>query len=180
MNEQELRSKLPAIMAWIDRTLAFHQMSSRTTASFGIERLADFYPREMLASTRVVMVPKVPLPPLAAMGLSQLADFEAMEVAGITYLNTYFVQSPYIDDRSLHFHELVHVAQWAILGAERFLLTYALEHIRGGYASNPFEVMAYDLQAKFENSREPFDVVDLVRGRLEKLLPDLHCSGRVS
>jgi hypothetical protein len=55
------------------------------------------------------------------MGLERFSDFERMDAEGITYLDTYFVLAERAADESLHFHELVHVVQWRILGPEKFL-----------------------------------------------------------
>lgn len=108
------------------------------------------------------------------MGLPEFGDFEAMEAAGITYLDTFFVRKDAAHEESLHFHELVHVVQWQHLGAERFLLAYALGHlVSGGYRSNPLEVMAYDLQARFERSHEPFDAAAETRRMLDAVVPPL-------
>lgn len=59
---------------------------------------------------------------------------------------------------SLHFHELVHVIQWRLLGPEGFLALYADGLERFGYRNSPLEVMAYELQDKFEREQEPIHV----------------------
>jgi hypothetical protein len=100
------------------------------------------------------------------MGLGRFADFERMEMAGITYLDTFFVRAEQAWDESLHFHELVHVVQWRILGPERFLWLYADGLERLGYRNNPLEVVAYDLQEQFEAGGRSFDVEAEVRRRL--------------
>jgi hypothetical protein len=81
-----------------------------------------------------------------------------MDMAGITYLDTYFVRADHIHDESLHFHELVHVIQWRLLGPEEFLERYADGLERFGYRNSPLEVMAYDLQGRFERDQQPFSV----------------------
>jgi hypothetical protein len=73
---------------------------------------------------------------------------------GITFKDTFFVR----EDRqseSLHFHELVHVVQWARLGPDKFLLAYAVGLAQLGYEKSPLEQMAYDLQAQFEGGKLP-------------------------
>jgi hypothetical protein len=67
---------------------------------------------------------------------------------------------------SLHFHELVHVVQWRILGPERFLWAYADGLERFGYRNSPLEVVAYDLQERFDAGVKPFDVEAEVARRL--------------
>lgn len=100
----------------------------------------------------------VPVPPLTAMGLARFAAFERMNMAGITYLDTFFVRADQASDESLHFHELVHVIQWRLLGPERFLWLYADGLERFGYRRSPLEVVAYDLQGQFDAGAKPFDV----------------------
>jgi hypothetical protein len=66
----------------------------------------------------------------------------------------------------MHFHELIHVIQWRILGPERFVHSYAdgLEHF--GYRQSPLEVMAYDAEAAFATSTEGFDAEKMVAEKL--------------
>ena len=89
-----------------------------------------------------------------------------MDARGITYLNTYFVRANQAGDESLHFHELVHVIQWRILGPEKFLAAYADGLERFGYRGSPLEVMAYDLQARFDARETAFEVAVEVEARL--------------
>lgn len=146
---QLLQQKLPIIKAWVERTVTDHRAAARPVASFGFPRLGSFYSAQLLGTARVVALARVPMPPLTEMGLTGFADFEQLDSAGITYLDTYFVRADSDREESLHFHELVHVVQWQHLGPDRFLTAYALGHIlRGGYHGNPLEVMAYELQAR--------------------------------
>ncbi len=115
MTEQEFRAVYPLIADWIKKTLAKHAPAARLVASLGFSRLARYYDGELLASSKAVVVPKVPMPPLTAMGLDRFRDFEHMDSAGITYLNTIFVRADRARDESLHFHELVHVIQWRLI-----------------------------------------------------------------
>ena len=158
MTEQEFRTVYPLIAGWIQQTLAAHATAAQPVASFGFERLPRYYSRQTLASAKVVIVPKVPMPPLSAMGLDRFTEFEQMNAGGITYLNTYFVRTEHADLESLHCHELVHIIQWRLLGPERFLTLYADGLERCGYRNSPLEVMAYDLEARFEREAQPFNI----------------------
>ena len=71
-------------------------------------------------------------------------------MGGITYLDTYFLLPGGADDESLHFHELVHVIQWRVLGPENFLLLYAADLAERGYSDSPLEAMAYGHQQRFD------------------------------
>ena len=174
MTLQLLQQKLPDIRLWIERTLAMHSTRARAVSSYHFPRLSQYYPDDILNNSRIVEVPRVPVPPLTAMGLHQFAEFEKGDYEGITYLNTYFVKADAVHNESLHFHELVHVVQWQHLGPERFLMAYAIGYFAGGgYRNNPLEVMAYDLQARFDNKGPPFDAAPLIQQDLDNLIPAL-------
>ena len=158
MTEREFRAVYPLIAGWIQKTLAEHATAAKPVASFGFSRLPDYYDAQLLASSKAVVVPRVPMPPLSAMGLDRFRDFEQMEAGGITYLNTYFVRADHAHDESLHFHELVHVIQWRLLGAERFLALYAEGLERFGYRKSPLEEMAFRLQHRYQREAQPFSV----------------------
>ena len=158
MTEQEFRKVYPLIAGWIKKTLAQHASAARPVASFGFSRLPHYYDAQLLASSMVVLVPKVPMPPLSAMGLDRFREFEQMDAGGTTYLNTYFVRADQAHSESLHFHELVHVIQWRLLGPEKFLALYADGLERFGYRKSPLERIAFRLQKRFEREAQPFNV----------------------
>jgi len=84
MTEQEFRKAYPLIAGWIKQTLAEHASAARPVASFGFSRLPHYYDEQLLASSMVVLVPRVPVPPLSAMGFDRFHDFEQMEAGGTT------------------------------------------------------------------------------------------------
>ena len=174
MNPKELLEKLPLVRGWIENTLAEHSNQARSVASYRFPRLGDFYSSEFLTIAKVVEVSHVPVPPLFALGLTGFGEFESGNYAGITFLDTYFVQSDEALRESLHFHELVHVVQWQHLGVERFVMAYALGYLQGGgYRANPLEVMAYDLQDYFEKAGTPINIEAAVRLQLDGFIPVL-------
>jgi hypothetical protein len=163
MTDQEFRAAFPLIAGWIQSILTRHATKAVSVASLGFSRLLDYYDAELLDSSRAVVIAKVPMPPLSEMGLDRFHDFEQMEAAGITYLNTYFVRADHARDESLHFHELVHVIQWRLLGPEDFLRLYADGLERLGYRKSPLERIAYRLQHRFEREAQPFSVEAVCR-----------------
>ena len=174
MNPRELLEKLPLVRSWIDRTLAVHSNRAQPVASYRFNRLGGFYSSEFLTTAKVVEVERVPVPPLSALGLTGFGEFEGGNYAGITFLDTYFIQSGEALRESLHFHELVHVVQWQHLGAERFVMAYALGYLQGGgYRANPLEIMAYDLQDYFEKGGQLINVEATVRQQLDGFIPTL-------
>lgn len=174
MSLKLLQQKLSGVREWIDRTLTAHAAQTQTVNSLGFPRLRSYYSTDLLASTRVISVAHVPAPPLASMGLAGFDEFENLNAAGITYLNSFFVRHGSERDESLHFHELVHVLQWQYLGPDRFIMAYALGHLLcGGYDTNPLEVMAYVLQTCFDHQAPGFDVAAIVRTELDRIVPAL-------
>jgi hypothetical protein len=169
LTERQFRAAYPLLTAWIQKTLVEHAASARSVASLGFKRLSDCYNKELLASSKVVVVERVPVPPLSAMGLDRFNRFEQLDAGGITYLDTYFVRADQAHVESLHFHELVHVIQWRLLGPEKFLALYAEGLVRFGYRACPLEVMAYDFQGRFERGMHAFDVEAACRKRMREL-----------
>jgi len=169
MTQQEFEAKYPLIIDWIRKLLSAHAVNARAIASLGFKRLPQYFRSDVLQGAKVVYVDKVPAPPLMALGLGQFADFETMNAAGITYLDTFFSHASMRQDESHHFHELVHVLQWQALGAKRFIAAYADGLQRVDYRHSPLEVMAYTLQRVFDISNTPFDVAAVVREELAEL-----------
>jgi hypothetical protein len=169
MTEQEFRAVYPLIARWIKKTLAKHATAARPVASFGFSRLPDYYVAQVLASSKAVVVPRVPMPPLSAMGLDRFRDFEKMNAGGMTFFDTYFVRADHAHDESLHFHELVHLIQWRLLGPEKFLALYADGLERFGYRKSPLEVIAFQLQHRFQREAKPFSV----EAACQKLIGDM-------
>jgi len=169
MTTEEFEAKYPLILGWIQNTIAEHAPQARSVASLGFKRLPQHFHRDVLETASVVYVSDVPAPPLGAIGLGQFSDFENMNGAGITYLDTIFSRQEMRGDESLHFHELVHVIQWRVLGPKGFVAAYADGLERIGYRQSPLEVMAYTLESVFRNSAAGFDVAAVVRQQLASL-----------
>ena len=70
-------------------------------------------------------------------------------------------------NETIHFHELIHIIQWRLLGAKNFLrVADGLE--RFGYMMSPLESVAYDAEAAF-SAADTFDAELLVSDALAKL-----------
>ena len=154
---------LPNILAWIHQTLDAHAAEKRPVRSFNFSRLPRYFPADVLNSANVVITENPPRPPLSSFGLSEFAAFETQPISGITYLDTYFLTPTAARDKSVHFHELVHVVQWQVLGPEDFLLIYAAGLAERGYLDSPLERMAYEHQRRFEAGEPPYPVYVEVR-----------------
>ena len=81
----------------------------------------------------------------------------------------YFLKRSGADDESLHFHEMIHVVQWRLLGAEFSLAMYAGGLEKFGYRNSPLEKMAYDAQELFSPLGPVFNAEKLVKKKLSEL-----------
>jgi hypothetical protein len=153
MTPEEFVKFYPPLRDWIGTTLAAHARTAQTVTSRAFLRLPLYITDKTLASTNVVLLDRLPMPPLSSMGLTRFAEFERGDLYGITYLDTFFLKRSQSKNEAMHFHELIHVIQWRLLGPERFLYSYAngLEHY--GYRNSPLEVMAYDAERTFTTLR---------------------------
>jgi hypothetical protein len=124
-----------------------------------------YFSANTLTSAKVVLVNQLPIPPLSSWGLTRFADFERGTFNGITYLNTFFLKRDEQKNEATHFHELIHVIQWRILGPQNFLRLYADGLERFGYRDSPLEVMAYDAEAAF-TANDVFDTEKTVAQKL--------------
>jgi len=153
-----LREKLPQVEEWIDETLRRHETQAVTVQSMKFPRLPLFFTDDELVEARVVVVEEVPVIPLSAMGLTMFQGFEKASYKGITYRETYFIEAVNARFEAIHFHEMVHVVQWRMLGTGHFLLAYAEGFLEHGYYGNPLEKMAYEHQQRFIQYNEPYPV----------------------
>ena len=150
MTPVKFASAYPLLIDWISSTLRQHAHDAQPVASFGFPRLHHYYGPQFLTAAKAIIVDRVPVPPLTAIGLGEFSEMERGGFDGITFLDSYFITRRECSNESLHFHELIHVVQWQLLGPERFLAMYADGLERCGYRNSPLEVMAYDAQARFD------------------------------
>jgi hypothetical protein len=166
MSPEEFAKFYPPLLAWIQTTLIANAHVAHTIASREFSRLPLYFTEKTLASTKVVLADPLPMPPLASMGLERFADFERGNFDGITYIDTIFLKPTHSNNEIIHFHELVHVIQWRLLGPDRFLLSYANGLECFGYRQSPLEAMAYDAERAFASSTSTFNVEKMVAEKL--------------
>ena len=166
MNKQDdiirrFHTALPGVRQWIDDLLDAHADRTRAVSTLGFTRLSACFPWEMLQSAKAVTVARVPFPPVDQFKLPELASMQKMSFDGITFKDTLFLRQGHASE-SLHFHELVHIVQWARLGIDNFLLAYGFGVLRFGYEQSPLEQMAYKLHRSFELGTLPQELVRLI------------------
>lgn len=173
MNIQEdiirrFHTALPEVRQWIDGFLDEHANRALSVNSLGFGRLVTYFPEEFLERAKVVTVARVPFPPVDRFGLPELASMQQMSFTGITFKDTFFLQQGH-SSVSLHFHELVHVVQWARLGVDNFLLAYGVGLIQFGYEQSPLEQMAYTLQDNFERGTHPRGLIRIIEAQTDAI-----------
>jgi len=166
MTPDEFQKFYPPLLNWLEMTLDAYSTAAQTVASRGFPRLPLYFSANTLASTKVALVDQLPIPPLSSMGLTRFVDFERGNFDGITYLDTFFLKQAQAKNEAMHFHELIHVIQWSLLGPDRFLFAYANGLEQFGYRESPLEVMAYDAERAFTSSSTIFDAERLVATKL--------------
>jgi hypothetical protein len=161
---------LPRARRWVHRIVAQHRsVAVPLRESEGAESLVKVFGPLLIEGTKVAVVDQTPRPPLAKWGLEGADDFVGFEAAGLALIDTIFVRRNCVGDPSLLFHELVHVAQWRLLGVNRFLALYGLMLLEDGYRASPLETMAYGLQRQFVAGRR-FDALPVIRRQTQEVL----------
>ena len=107
MSPEEFAKFYPPLLDGIRTTLTASAHVAQTVASRGFSRLPLYFTEKTLASTKVVLVDPLPMPPLSSMGLVRFADFERGDFDGITYIDTIFLKPNQSNNENMHFHELV-------------------------------------------------------------------------
>ena len=149
------------IEQWIDKTNLEHQKQRVCCSTFSIE-FRGFYPIEFLRQAYFVIVDTIPKPNFPELRKMGLGNFIDMDVHGIAYKNTYYILPELASNLRLHFHELVHVAQWKHLGPMPFIERYMTEIQTFGYDQSPLEKMAFGLDAHFSKAGAKIDVPSYV------------------
>ena len=169
LTPEEFHTAYPKVQAWIQKTLAAYEKDAQPIASMRFARLPLYFDHTSLETAKFIPIDRVPMPPLSAMGLDRFAVFEQGDFNGVTYLNRYFIKRAVVTEEAIHFHELIHVIQWRLLGPEGFLAAYANGLDEFGYENSPLEKMAYDAETSFEGSSVIFDADKFVAEQLARL-----------
>jgi hypothetical protein len=166
---EEFRTAYPQLLAWIQKTLAAYENSAQPVTSMHFARLPLYFNHALLETAKFIAIDRVPMPPLSAMGLSRFLVFEQGNFNGVTYLDRYFIKRTVVGEEAIHFHELIHVIQWRLLGPEDFLGAYASGLDEFGYENSPLEKMAYNAEILFRRSSAIFDAEKFVAEQLGRL-----------
>lgn len=156
---------LEQIEQWIDATLESYS-ADKVSCEMLLPAFKGFYPEDFLKSSSYVVVDEVPKPNFPELRQEGLGGFIEMDHDGITYKNTYFIKKCYEINLALHFHELVHVLQWQLLGVPGFINRYIQEIKEYGYKNAPLEKMAYALDSHFSAKGDVLNVPAYVQQKI--------------
>lgn len=156
---------LEEIENWIHEINARHE-TERVSCTFFKLEFQGFYSPIFLESAYFVVTDHIPKPNFPRLRQAGLGGFIDMDVAGITYNDTYYVKTSAAKELRLHFHELVHVIQWRTLTPQGFIRRYIQEIHDLGYYEAPLEKMAYALDAHYQAKGQNLDIEKYVREHL--------------
>ncbi|HUH67163.1 MAG TPA: hypothetical protein VLZ07_12090 [Syntrophales bacterium] len=172
MKVNDLLQHAPAFNRWVDDLLARHESSARQVTAYGFRRLSQFFSPETIEAARCVEVDSVPKIPWQEFGLPVPKGMD-VDFEGITFRNTYFLRRKEANQESLHFHEMVHVVQWQMLGNDLFPLIYVLDALKGSYQTNILEVITREVTDFFVKAEEPFNAEFIIAAWIGQNLPPI-------
>jgi hypothetical protein len=151
----------PAGAAWVGARRDSYRRISAPLPREAVRTLEPFFGPNLLGRTEVARVPRIdnPLAPLLRR-VRIPGALDLSTVRGMAFIDTIVIAddnaSAGDDDLSLLFHELVHIVQYRLLGARGFVHAYLAGWLNAGrsYLDNPLEIMAFDLQDRFDASPE--------------------------
>ena len=155
---------LEHLVDWVDAVVN-KNIKNANRCSVLAPYLRGYYPREFLDRCYFVVTKTLPKPQID-IDDPNIQRFLSQDDDGITYKNVYFIKPEALDDLCLHVHELVHVAQWSILGVNGFIERYLGELNQYGYNQSPLELMASEIEYKFRERQEIINVPNIVRQRI--------------
>lgn len=131
-------------------------------------RIKQYFSQDFLENSYFIITNDIPKPEIQFEN-SKVESFINMDGDGITYKNLYFIKEHRANDLTIHVHELVHVAQWKLLGVIRFIEKYISELENYGYEHAALEKKAYAIENRFTAHNELFDITTVVKDELKKL-----------
>ncbi|RYV03800.1 hypothetical protein SOPP22_01955 [Shewanella sp. OPT22] len=137
-------------VTWIDTLLEKHKFQ-RTPCTTLDKKLTQHFPEEFLERSYFVVIPdtdEIPTPPKDDFPIDCFSVIE--DCVAVTYKDTYFIRKSILSDLDVHFHELIHVIQWHVLGPETFIVNYYFQAAtHNSHEKLPLEDMAIYLTENF-------------------------------
>lgn len=163
---------------WIMNQRNLHFPIAQELSEPDRKSLEPYFDPDSLISARIRLVDFIQNPQfyieIIKLGIPNLIDFTQM--AGITFVDCILISKKFTYDQqswtSLLFHEMVHVAQYRLLGTKRFAELYVIGWAQNGfeYERIPLERQAYNLQKEFDEGKGPFAVAQLLKQEFGQII----------
>jgi hypothetical protein len=163
---------------WIMDQRNLHFPTAQELTEPDRKSLEPYFEPEILISARIRLVELIENPQfyleILKLSIPNLVDFRQM--AGITFVDCILISRKFTYDQqawtSLLFHEMVHVAQYRLLGTKRFAELYVIGWAQNGfeYERIPLERQAYNLQREFDEGKGPFAVAGLLKQEFGRII----------
>jgi hypothetical protein len=173
MDDPMLDGLIKKAEIWIVDQRNAHINNGRELNAEERERLEQYFEKAFLDKVRIAEVDCIENPPFYP-ELKEVAGFDILDftqMSGIAFIDCILLSQSKLSDPQFWFaflfHEMVHIAQYEILGVEQFAKHYVRGWLEGGfdYWNIPLEKEAYELLQKSEMSDKPFSVMDTLRKR---------------
>lgn len=157
---------------WLEEQSAAFRPAAQPLSPVARDKLSGFFGPELLIRARLARTARIENPEFlgAFVEPGEPLPMDFSRASGITFIDTVvFSNDGWPPSDPLLFHELVHVAQYELLGVREFVRRYVRGWADNGfrYETIPLEAHAYELQGAFESSpRTPFSVEEAVARRL--------------
>ena len=155
------------IANWVDQIVRDYIPQARCCSELD-PRIKQYFRKDFLDNSYFITTNDIPKPDIPFDNIN-VESFINMDGDGITYKNLYFIKEHRANDLTIHVHELVHVAQWKLLGVRGFIEKYINELENYEYEHAPLEKMAYAIEDRFAAHNELFNITMVVKDELKKL-----------
>lgn len=143
---------------WVQSQRDAHRPGARPLDEREVDALERFFGPVIMDLASIKVVPHIENPPFYPFLVhNRIPVIDFARCGGITFIDTILISEegtlPGPVPLPLVFHELVHVAQYDLVGVEEFVRRYVQGWFAQGapqYAAIPIERQAYELQARYE------------------------------
>ena len=142
----DIKSILSEYNKWIIATKQKYAKHCTNINDIKFNFVNALFPQDIIHNVLVAIIDDFPFPPFEKMGIPDLAYWNNIKLAGITYGDLIFIKK--INESTI-FHELVHISQKHFIGYDKYHAAYAQLVLNIGYANNPFETIAYKYEKQF-------------------------------
>jgi len=156
----DIKSMLYEYNKWIAITKQKYSKYCLSINDSKLNFVNTIFPQDIIHNVLIAIIDDFPFPPFEKMGFPDLAYWNNIKLAGITYGDLIFTKK--INEPTI-FHELIHISQKYFIGYDIYHTAYAQYVIKKGYATNPFEIIAYKYEKIFTDNELEDNFVDNIK-----------------